>query len=134
MCEFKRGKPGMRVVHRLLVGASVALLTACASVGPDFEKPDPAVSNEWIESTDPMVSTETAENKTWWLVFEDPILNELVSQAYRQNLPLQVAGLRILEARAQLGIAYGQNFPQVQQANGSAAYIKTNMATCTNQL
>jgi NodT family efflux transporter outer membrane factor (OMF) lipoprotein len=107
----------------------VALLTACAAVGPDFEKPESEVSNEWIDSADPMVNTDTAENKTWWLVFEDPILNDLVSQAYRQNLPLQVAGLRILEARAQLGIAYGRNYPQVQQGIGSATRIKTSENT-----
>jgi NodT family efflux transporter outer membrane factor (OMF) lipoprotein len=121
-----------RIERTLIQSAAVfatALLTACATVGPDFEKPDPTVSEEWMASTEPMVNTETAENKTWWLVFEDPILNNLVSQAYKQNLTLQVAGLRILEARAQLGIAYGLNYPQVQQGIGSVAKIKTSKNT-----
>ncbi|MGZ4401645.1 MAG: efflux transporter outer membrane subunit, partial [Gaiellaceae bacterium] len=38
-----------------------------------------------------------------------------------QNLPLQIAGLRILEARAQLGIAVGQQFPTNQNPIGSAS-------------
>lgn len=116
-----------RIERTLIQSAAVfatALLTACATVGPDFEKPEPIVSDDWITSDDPMVNTATAENKTWWLVFEDPVLNNLVSQAYKQNLTLQVAGLRILEARAQLGIAYGGNYPQVQQGIGSITRIK----------
>ena len=40
-----------------------------------------------------------------------PALDRLVELAYRQNLPLQIAGLRIVEARAQLAIATGQQYP-----------------------
>jgi NodT family efflux transporter outer membrane factor (OMF) lipoprotein len=54
-------------------------------------------------------------------VFNDPILNDLVQAAYQQNLPLQIAGLRIYEARAQLGIAFGFQYPQSQQGQGSAS-------------
>jgi outer membrane protein TolC len=35
----------------------------------------------------------------------DSTRDQLVELAYRQNLPLRIAGLRIMEARAQLGIA-----------------------------
>ena len=102
---------------------SAALLSACATVGPNFEKPEAEVSPIWNEAEDAQISTESAENKTWWLVFEDPVLNDLVSIAYQQNLSLQVAGLRILEARAQLGIAVGIQYPQQQQATGDAIYF-----------
>jgi len=125
MSDALRTRKGKQLIQRVAIFASV-LLTACTTVGPDFTKPEPALSGEWMDSTDPTVNTDSAEDKTWWLVFEDPILNNLVSQASTQNLTLQVAGLRILEARAQLGIAYGRNFPQVQQANGSVAWIKKN--------
>ncbi len=36
----------------------------------------------------------------WWHVFDDPVLNRLIEKAYHQNLSLQVAGIRIYEARA----------------------------------
>jgi NodT family efflux transporter outer membrane factor (OMF) lipoprotein len=48
------------------------------------------------------------------------VLNALIDTAYNQNLPLQIAGLRIFEARAQLGIATGLQYPQTQLAGGSA--------------
>jgi len=47
-------------------------------------------------------------------VFRDPALTRLVDQVYRQDLNQQIAGLRILEARAQLGIAVGLQYPQSQ--------------------
>ena len=47
----------------------------------------------------------------------------MIQLAYRQNLPLQIAGLRIMEARARLGIAIGQQYPQQQEAFGSATKV-----------
>ena len=55
-------------------------------------------------------------------MFRDPTLNRLVDLASEQNLPVQVAGLRILEARAQLGIAIGNMFPQQQEGSGAATW------------
>ncbi len=45
----------------------------------------------------------------------------MIEAAYQQNLTLQIAGLRIYEARAQLGIAFGFQYPQTQQGSGSAS-------------
>ena len=109
--------------HRNVAVLAAVLLSACATVGPDFEKPEVEVSSQWSETENTVINTETAENKTWWLVFEDTVLSELVTLAYHQNLSLQIAGLRILEARAQLGIAAGNSYPQSQQAIGSATYL-----------
>src|SRR2546426_7615358 len=36
------------------------------------------------------------------------VLDRLVARAYRDNLTLQQAGVRVLQARAQLGIAVGE--------------------------
>jgi NodT family efflux transporter outer membrane factor (OMF) lipoprotein len=47
----------------------------------------------------------------------------LVASAVHQNLSLQIAGLRIFEARAQLGIAVGKQYPQVQAAIARATGI-----------
>src|SRR5262249_42626806 len=45
--------------------------------------------------------------------------------AYEQNLTLRSAGIRVLEARAQLGIAIGELYPQKQQFTSSVSYIRT---------
>jgi NodT family efflux transporter outer membrane factor (OMF) lipoprotein len=64
---------------------------------------------------DARLETQTAIDTLWWKSFNDPVLDHLIEVAYLQNLPLQVAGLRIMEARAQLGIARGLQFPQQQE-------------------
>ena len=89
-------------------------------VGPDYVKPTTQEPQEWLVSGDPKIESQDADFSKWWAVFNDPVLNELIQAAYQQNLPLQIAGLRIYEARAQLGIAFGFQYPQTQQGLGSA--------------
>jgi len=96
------------------------LFSGCTLVGPEYVKPTAQEPKQWLESTDPKIESKEVDFKDWWVVFSDPVLNDLIQAAYQQNLPLQIAGLRIYEARAQLGIAFGFQYPQTQQALGSA--------------
>jgi NodT family efflux transporter outer membrane factor (OMF) lipoprotein len=87
-------------------------------VGPEYATPEAAVNDSWVEQTDPRVSSE-AEALDWWGVFEDPTLVSLVETAYRQNLDLRAAGVRVLQSMAQRGVAIGDLFPQSQTIDGS---------------
>jgi NodT family efflux transporter outer membrane factor (OMF) lipoprotein len=100
------------------------MATGCTTLGPDFTKPQVAQPVDWAESQDKAISSAPLVHNQWWEVFDDPVLDTLIDTAYAQNLPLQIAGLRILEARAELGIATGQLYPQVQQASGSATAVQ----------
>ncbi|NPC69303.1 efflux transporter outer membrane subunit [Corallococcus exiguus] len=100
----------------------LSVLAGCA-VGPDFKKPEAAVAKEWRTQGDPRLSTQAAVDTQWWKSFGDPSLDRLVELAARQNLPLQISGLRIVEARAQLAILTGRQYPQVQVLSGSAAVV-----------
>jgi NodT family efflux transporter outer membrane factor (OMF) lipoprotein len=93
-------------------------------VGPNFTRPQVRVSQAWLEAGDQRVKTEPAEYRNWWRIFDDPVLNQLIDRAYKENLSLRIAGVRVLEARAQLGIAVGELFPQTQQASGSLQYFR----------
>jgi NodT family efflux transporter outer membrane factor (OMF) lipoprotein len=106
--------------HWLPLGLAGVLagLSGCTTLGPDFQQPDAEVEQAWLEKDEPSIQSTQVNYGEWWTVFDDPVLNALVDQAYRQNLSLQIAGLRILEARAQLGIAIGSQYPQTQQASG----------------
>jgi len=95
------------------------LLIGCDIIGPEFIKPDAPVANEWLEVDDPKISTGKADFSEWWRSFNDPVLDSFISMAYEQNLSLQIAGIRILEARAQLGIAVGNVYPQQQTVGAS---------------
>jgi len=111
-------------VKLTICGVLVAVLwlSGCTMVGPDFVKPEAPVEKEWMEARDPDIKSEPSDYKEWWSVFNDPVLNSLVENAYQQNLPLQIAGLRIFQTRAQLGVLIGNVYPQLQQGRGGADY------------
>jgi NodT family efflux transporter outer membrane factor (OMF) lipoprotein len=134
-CSSKRvPRVGPRVglfKSRAVSGLSAVLLLAltvggCTKLGPDFGTPPAPPAEDWLESGDPKIKAETRDYSTWWTVLDDPVLDELIGLAYKQNLPLQIAGIRILEARARLGIAVGSQYPQVQDA--TASYTHTGQS------
>lgn len=104
----------------IMLPALAFVIGGCTMVGPDYVKPTAPEPQEWLESSDSKIESKAADFSTWWTVFNDHILNTLVKSAYQQNLSLQVIGIRIMEARAQLGIAIGNQYPQTQQATGDA--------------
>ena len=112
----------------VLVGLFILALVinGCTMVGPDYVKPSAPEPQQWIELADSNIENKSSDNSNWWTVFNDPILNSLVESAYAQNLTLKVTGIRILEARAQLGIAIGDQYPQTQQGFGDATAQKTS--------
>ncbi|MGD8990286.1 MAG: efflux transporter outer membrane subunit, partial [Desulfobacterales bacterium] len=111
------------MVNLTIWGAfAAAWLSGCTMVGPDFIKPEAPIQTEWLEFRNPGIKTEPADYRDWWTVFNDPVLNSLVETAYQQNLPLQIAGLRIFQSRAQLGVVVGNVYPQQQQGRGGADY------------
>jgi NodT family efflux transporter outer membrane factor (OMF) lipoprotein len=97
----------------------VLLSGACAKVGPDYVRPETKVSQDWLEAGDQRLSREPADYRSWWQAFKDPVLDRLIGTAYRENLTLRIAGVRVLEARAQLGVASGNLYPQSQQATAA---------------
>ena len=80
-------------------------VTACM-VGPDFVKPKVAVNADL--EREPRSATRRRDCRGHRVVEERSTIQRSISSidlAYQQNLNLQIAALRILEARAQLGIA-----------------------------
>ncbi len=108
----------------ILLSITTALLlfgTGCSVVGPDYVKPkEQSFPDTWDQN-----SSKSDENiKEWWKLFNDDTLNILVQKTYEQNLDLRSAGLRILQARAALGISEGLIYPQAQTLSGSLAGIR----------
>lgn len=61
---------------------------------------------------------DTDPDPRWWRSFNDPTLDALIARAARDNLDLQQAVLRIVEARTQVQSAAAQGLPNVR-ATGS---------------
>ena len=109
---------------RLTGLAGALLLSACTTVGPDFKRPQVPWLADWTGgslqslASDPRVPRR-GQTLEWWRNFNDPVLDRLVAEAQRVNPNVRIAGMRIMEARAQLGIAGSTLYPQVQQATGA---------------
>lgn len=114
---------------RVVFTALISLLCACTTLGPDYEEPEVSWLQDWqsdlyAEVDEPEKQSEL-DLRSWWMRFDDPILAALINSAREENPSLHIAGLRILESRAQLGIADSNRYPQSQQASGAAAHIDT---------
>ena len=110
----------------LLAGVAVAalFLSACTNVGPDFEQPEGPEFEGWLESADERIAPDAGDHREWWKNFNDPALEALIQHAYRNNPTLEIAGLRVYEGRANLGIASGFKYPQIQRLSGGVERIQ----------
>ena len=107
----------------------LVLLAGCSAVGPEYERPEVSLNPDWLQAELEEFDTSPAELAVWWETLEDPVLTELINTAIVQNNSIRIAGLRVLEAEAQLGIARGNRFPQVQVITGDASYTDTGDLT-----
>ncbi len=118
---LKLTKPSLAIL-------SVLGLSACTTLGPDYVHPEQtALPSDWsVEKA--AQNTQQSEQKLqqWWQQFNDPTLNQLVEMASQQNLDLEAAGLRIVQARSLLGISTGLQYPQVQTVSGNLARAYVN--------
>ena len=101
-------------------------------VGPDFAAPTPPLADKWLKSGDPTVKTDHQDYENWWTAFHDPTLDRLIRIAYDQNLTLLAAGTRVLEARAALGVAAGEFYPQTQQIGANVSYNQASQVDPTS--
>lgn len=97
-------------------------LTGCM-VGPDYHEPCKPIMEQW-KIDDKSVSEQPLENGEWWEVFHDPVLTQLIDEGYAGNLSLQSAGVKVLQARAQLAQSVGELYPQQQEMIGNLTYYR----------
>ena len=107
-------------------GLTATALSGC-TVGPDFKPPGWASPASWFagpkEAVQRPVSIPVAQpiNPDWWTLFRDPVLTGLERRVAAENLDVKVAGIRLTESRAQLGVARASLFPTL---NGNASYVR----------
>jgi NodT family efflux transporter outer membrane factor (OMF) lipoprotein len=99
------------------------LMSACAPVGPDFVRPQSETKEQWSDYAQEEFQFAPQDAVEWWGVLNDPVLDQLVAAAQKDNNNIRIAGLRVLESRAALGIALGNRYPQAQVVAGDATAL-----------
>ncbi len=101
-------------------------------VGPNYSTPKSDVAPQWMPSPAASSTTLNAADAYWWKLFQDPVLDGLVETAFQQNLTLQIAGVRVLAARAALNKSIGNLFPQQQGLSGAVSWDQVNNPVTIN--
>lgn len=102
--------PGPRLAFSLL---AAALLQACTTVGPDYQRPEVALPAAWHAPV--MAPGEAAEvaDTRWWRAFGDPALDALIDDALVNNKDLLIAAHRMAQFAARVDVARAAELPQV---------------------
>jgi multidrug efflux system outer membrane protein len=87
-----------------------AALVAGCTVGPDYERPAVETPTDWRVS---YTSAVEVANTRWWEQFGDPVLNELVETAIRENLDVRIAAARVDQFIGALTATQSQLYPQI---------------------
>ena len=89
--------------------ACLCLAISGCTVGQDYQAPQTALPASWksIPAETPKDEVQISNEKpsgNWWRQFNDPVLDQLIERAAKNNKDLVIAGARVREARAdQLG-------------------------------
>src|SRR5438552_18519945 len=91
-------------MKKFLLLAIVVLLSGCA-VGPNYKRPTVSVPTDYRDSTpSPTAPGSSLGNEKWWDVYQDPVLEDMIHTALKQNYDVRIAAARVLEAQEQLDI------------------------------
>jgi multidrug efflux system outer membrane protein len=106
--------------------ALIALLASACTVGPDYVKPvvqsPPAWRIDYPQAAD-------IANTRWWEQFGDPVLNDLVASALRDNRDLVIAAARVDSFLGQLVTTRSQFYPQANYKLNASRDRGSSVAT-----
>lgn len=108
----------------LLASISLAaMLTACATVGPDFKQPEAPATGAYAMAGDAApvearLDAASAASGPWWTALGSPALDAVVRQALADSPTLVEADATLRQARSALAQARGEAGPQADLNGG----------------
>jgi multidrug efflux system outer membrane protein len=101
----------------LMMLTAVSVSVAGCMVGPNYERPAVEKPEKWRID---LPKAEEVVNTKWWEQFGDPVLNQLIETALRDNLDVRVAAARVDQFIGILRTSRAQALPQISySANAS---------------
>ncbi|WP_168787442.1 efflux transporter outer membrane subunit [Paraburkholderia aromaticivorans] len=119
-------------------------VAACAPVGPNYRLPAAAALNTpdaqgQLTGAHGSGISDAPVPAAWWHLYDDPVLNDLVTSALRSNTDLRVAAANLARSRAEVSEAQaaigfgGSASASVQRAQVSGeAFLLTEKVPVTN--
>ena len=104
---------------RVAVLLCAAWLAGC-TVGPDYRAPAPQPGTRAaLLGTTEAQAIPSEPPPQWWQLYRDPVLNDLVQEAFRANTDLAIAAANLAAARATLESARVGRYPQTEIGLGT---------------
>src|SRR5271168_3250508 len=104
----------MKGARRLCPLAALMSLCACA-LGPNYTPPmPPQGAKAPFVSASPTATTATEVPNAWWQLYDDPVLNGLIDQAFKANEDLKTAEADLAASRAIYEGARTGLYPQTE--------------------
>jgi outer membrane protein, multidrug efflux system len=121
----------LRLIQVLLLLTCCIGLSACATVGPEYRRPDLKMPVAWSAPSEKGSVTELA---TWWSTFKDPALDTLLDAAQKDNPTLSKASAAITKARASRDLINAGFLPQASATatTGASGSLKNGSGTTTS--
>ncbi len=116
-------------MRKPLLVALLALLASGCMIGPDYVRPAVDTPAAWRLGEQ---DARELANTAWWEQFGDPVLNDLVGTALRENKDLMIAAARIDEFAGQYGIVRAGLLPQVGAAYEASRQRNTIPGTASS--
>jgi multidrug efflux system outer membrane protein len=106
------------VIPTALAAAIASLLSACGTIGPNFEAPTVVEASTYRHVQAVQQDQNARLPAEWWTVFGDQTLNTLEGRAVRDNPNVRAAAQRLVQAQAQLGVVRAGQLPSVNLQAG----------------
>jgi multidrug efflux system outer membrane protein len=104
----------IKISFILIALSSLFLFEAC-KVGPSFKTQRTEIDSTAVYRYDSiqLAMTDSVLNISWWELFDDPVLEELIEIGLRENKDALIASSRIEQALAQLGFTRADLYPKI---------------------
>ncbi len=97
-------------MRRFTTAVLLSIVLGGCTVGPDYRRPAVETPRSWrFEEKDARELADTA----WWEQMNDPVLNDLVTDALRENKDVKIAAARVEEYQGRLSVSRGASLPQI---------------------
>jgi outer membrane protein, multidrug efflux system len=110
----------------LVLSTGTTMWLLGCTVGPNYRPPDPPTVPSWKDQAAQgiLADQKSDPDPSWWLSFNDPILTELIEKGVKDNLNVQQAVVRVLEARQSIATARAAGLPTL---SGNASYQREQL-------
>jgi multidrug efflux system outer membrane protein len=108
-------------IKLVCLAVAAVLLAGCKSISADYQRPQLALPAQYGDVTN---QAQTQVSNTWWALYQDQTLNDLIAKALQNNTDIKLSVARIEEADAVMQEVGAALFPQVDlNLNGNRSRV-----------